>query len=129
MVSLSTRGILYSGFSTYSSISLRIDSSVTVSPEAICCSIIALCILVFVSANGLLQPSHRLFRSTTTDSSHYCALSRTAPPTSQISRQTNPCVWAFPLGRNPPPPLPPAAVARRWLYLHLRFTGSISLHS
>ena len=28
---------------------------------------------------GRLQPSHRLFRSTTTDSSHYCALSRTAP--------------------------------------------------
>lgn len=28
---------------------------------------------------GRLQPSHRLFRSTTTDSSHYCALSRTVP--------------------------------------------------
>lgn len=34
-------------------------------------------------------------------------------PTSQRSRQTIPCVWASPLGRNPPPPLPPAAVARR----------------
>ena len=28
---------------------------------------------------GRLQPSHRLFRSATMDSSHYCALSRTAP--------------------------------------------------
>ena len=47
--------------------------------------------------------------------SRYSANQRHSP-TYQISRQTIPCVWASPLGRNPRPPLPPDAVARR---LHL----------
>ena len=44
--------------------------------------------------------------------SRYSANQRHSP-TYQISRQTIPCVWASPLGRNPRPPLPPDAVARR----------------
>lgn len=44
--------------------------------------------------------------------SRYSANQRHSP-TYQISRQTIPCVWASPLGRNPRPPLPPDAAVRR----------------
>ena len=43
--------------------------------------------------------------------SHYSA-NRHRSPTYQISRQTNPCVWASPLGRNPRRLPPPDAAAR-----------------